>query len=131
MVKLLVLVIAITIVGCSEKNEQISNELQAKSSEIIYQLGSQMASDSPTNFKTGKNKIWFFSEGTKVVGNLYIPEIFKKADKLPAIMVVGPKGSVKEQTAGIGFSYLGEETSIRKVPLVVKSSLISKVILLL
>jgi len=115
MVKILVLIIVITTFGCSEKSEQISNEPQAKSSEIIYQFGGQMASDSPTNFKVGKNKIWFFSEGTKVVGYLYIPEVFKNGDKLPTIMVVGPKGSVKEQTAGIYAKKLSEKGFITLV----------------
>jgi len=109
MKKILGLIITLTILGCSEKNEQISNETLTKNSEIINQFGGQMASDSPTNFKTGKNKIWFFSEGTKVVGNLYLPEKINKADKLPAIMVVGPKGAVKEQTAGIYAKKLSEK----------------------
>ncbi|MCP3900071.1 MAG: alpha/beta hydrolase [Desulfobacteraceae bacterium] len=65
------------------------------------QMGGQISPDSPTDFNIGKNKIHFYSEGLKVVGNLYLPGNYKKGVKLPAIVVVGPKGSVKEQTAGI------------------------------
>ncbi len=65
------------------------------------QMGGQISPDSPTDFNIGKNKIYFYSEGLKVVGNLYLPGNYKKGVKLPAIVVVGPKGSVKEQTAGI------------------------------
>ena len=64
-------------------------------------MGGRIAPDSPTDFRPGKNKVWFLSEGAKVVGNLYLPDTYKKGQKLPAIVVVGPKGSVKEQTAGI------------------------------
>ncbi|MBW1650551.1 MAG: alpha/beta hydrolase [Deltaproteobacteria bacterium] len=65
------------------------------------QMGGQILQNSPVDFNIGKNKIWFLSEGAKVVGNLYLPKNYKKGDKLSAIVVVGPKGSVKEQTAGI------------------------------
>ncbi|RLA75561.1 MAG: alpha/beta hydrolase [Epsilonproteobacteria bacterium] len=65
------------------------------------QFGGRVAPDSPTVFKAGKNKVWFYSEGTKVVGNLYVPSNYKKGRKYTAIVVVGPKGAVKEQTAGI------------------------------
>ncbi len=64
-------------------------------------MGGQIAIDSPTDFKIGKNKIWFLSEGIKVVGNLYLPQNYKEGIKLPAIVVIGPKGSVKEQTQAI------------------------------
>lgn len=67
----------------------------------MYQFGGRIAPDSPTSFKSGKNKIWFLSEGTKVVGNLYLPKNYKEDVKLPAIVIIGPKGSVKEQTQGI------------------------------
>ncbi|OQX96413.1 MAG: hypothetical protein B6I20_14465 [Bacteroidetes bacterium 4572_117] len=83
MKKILILIIGLAILSCSEKNEQNSNETQTKNSQTRYQFGGQIASDSPTDFNVGKNKIWFFSEGTKVVGNLYVLENFNKADKLP------------------------------------------------
>jgi len=77
--------------------------------EKCQQMGGRIASDSPTDFNTGKNKIWFLSEGIKVVGDLYLPKGYKKDDKLSAIVVVGPKGAVKEQTAGIYARKLSEK----------------------
>lgn len=64
-------------------------------------MGGRIAPDSPTDFNSGVNKVHFFSEGTKVVGNLLVPKSYKKGQKLPIIVVVGPRGSVKEQTQGI------------------------------
>jgi len=77
--------------------------------EIYHQMGGRISPDSPIEFKIGKNKIHFFSEGTKVVGNLYLPENFKEWQEFPAIVIVGPKGSVKEQTAGIYAEKLSQE----------------------
>ena len=74
----------------------------------VHQFGGGIAPDSPTDFKIGKNKIWFLSEGSKVVGNLYLPKRYKKGFMLPAIVVIGPKGSVKEQTQGIYAKKLSE-----------------------
>ncbi|MCP3890534.1 MAG: alpha/beta hydrolase [Desulfobulbaceae bacterium] len=71
-------------------------------------MGGRISPDSPTDFNAGKNKIHFFSEGLKVVGNLYLPGDYKKGQKYPAVVVVGPKGSVKEQTAGIYAKKLSE-----------------------
>ncbi len=79
------------------------------------QMGGRISPDSPTDFNIGKNKIHFYSEGLKVVGNLYLPENYKKGATLPAIVVVGPKGSVKEQTAGIYAKKLSEKGFITLV----------------
>ncbi len=69
--------------------------------EVCQQMGGRVSPDSPTDFNIGKNKVHFLSEGLKVVGHLYLPENYKKGRKLPAIVIVGPKGAVKEQTQGI------------------------------
>ncbi len=79
------------------------------------QMGGRISPDSPTVFNAGKNKISFLSEGIKIVGYLYLPKTHKKGDKLPAIVVVGPKGSVKEQTAGIYAGKLSEKGFITLV----------------
>ncbi len=79
------------------------------------QMGGRISPDSPTVFNGGKNKVSFLSEGTKVVGHLYLPKNYKKGDKLPAIVVVGPKGGVKEQTAGIYARKLSEKGFITLV----------------
>jgi len=78
-------------------------------------LGGRIAPDSPTVFNDGINKIHFFSEGTKVVGNIHFPENYKKGDKLPAIVIIGPKGAVKEQTQGIYANKLSERGFITLV----------------
>ena len=83
--------------------------------KTYLQMGGRIAPDSPTDFHPGKNKVWFLSEGAKVVGNLYLPDNYKKGQKLPAIVVVGPKGSVKEQTAGIYAKKLSQKGFITLV----------------
>ena len=83
--------------------------------KTYQQMGGRISPESPTDFHYGKNKVNFLSEGTKVVGNLYLPKNYKKGDKLPAIVVVGPKGSVKEQTAGIYAKKLSEKGFITLV----------------
>ena len=83
--------------------------------KTYQQMGGRISPDSPTDFSYGKNKVHFLSEGTKVVGNFYLPKNYKKGDKLPAIVVVGPKGGVKEQTAGIYAKKLSEKGFITLV----------------
>lgn len=79
------------------------------------QLGGRMSLDSPTTFSSGKNRVHFLSEGTKVVGHLYFPKEYKKGEKLPAIVIVGPKGAVKEQTQGIYAKKLSDKGFITLV----------------
>jgi fermentation-respiration switch protein FrsA (DUF1100 family) len=83
--------------------------------KVYQQMGGRISPDSPTDFIIGKNKVHFLSEGTKVVGNLYLPNNYKKGHKLPAIVVVGPKGAVKEQTHGIYAKKLSEKGFITLV----------------
>jgi len=45
-------------------------------------------------------KVQFTSQGTKIVGNLFIPESYEEGDKIPGIVLVGPATSVKEQVGG-------------------------------
>ncbi len=78
-------------------------------------LGGRIAPDSPTEFNNGINKIHFFSEGTKVVGNIHFPKNYNKGNKLPAIVIIGPKGAVKEQTQGIYAEKLSERGFITLV----------------
>lgn len=66
-------------------------------------------------FKVGMNKITFKSEGTKIVGNLFIPKNYKEGDKLAAIVVATPGGGLKEQTAGIYAKKLADKGFITLV----------------
>ncbi len=45
------------------------------------QMVGQMSQDSPTDFNVGINKVNFLSEGSKVVGDLYLPQNYKKGQK--------------------------------------------------
>ncbi len=105
---LFVLIMMMMLIGCTSYVKQPTNGLNS-------QMGGRMSPDSPTDFQIGINKIHFFSEGTKVVGNLNIPKNFKKDQKLPAIVVIGPKGAVKEQTQGIYANKLSNEGFITLV----------------
>ena len=49
------------------------------------------------------------SEGSKIVGNLYLPASFNKAEKLPAIIVGGSWTTVKEQMAGLYAKKLADQ----------------------
>jgi len=87
--KKVIFVVMMMLIGCSSTGT------------MNQQMGGRISPDSPTDFNIGKNKIHFLSEGSKVVGNLYLPKNSKKDQKLPAIVIIGPRGSVKEQTQGV------------------------------
>jgi uncharacterized protein len=53
-------------------------------------------------------KVQFLSQGTKVVGNLYLP-INVSQGAQPAVVVVGPQSSVKEQVPTVYARQLAEE----------------------
>ncbi len=89
MKKVMVVVIMMMFIGCSSFGER------------HQQMGGRISADSPTDFNIGKNKVHFLCEGSRVVGYLYLPKNYKKGQKLPAIVIIGPRGSVKEQTQGI------------------------------
>ena len=83
--------------------------------KTYQQMGGQISPDSPTVFNFGENKVHFLSEGLKVAGHLYLPENYKKGQKLAAVVIVGPRGSVKEQTQGIYAKKLTQEGFITLV----------------
>ena len=56
-----------------------------------------------------KTKVTFKCFGTKIVGNLFTPPSYKEGDKLPAIVLVGPATSVKEQVTGTYAEKLAEK----------------------
>jgi len=94
MKKVIFVMILMMLIGCTssvKRHQQMGEGI----------MGGRISPDSPIDFSIGKNKIHFFSEGTKVVGNLHVPKNYKKDQKLPAIVIIGPKGGVKEQTHGI------------------------------
>jgi len=64
----------------------------------------------------------------EIAGNISLPMTFSEIKNAPdgSNLLIGespnfPISEFKDLAAGIGFSYLGEETIIRKVPLIVKS----------
>jgi len=103
MKKVMIIVIMMMFIGCSSFGER------------HQQMGGRISPDSPTDFNIGRNKVHFLSEGTKVVGNLYLPKNYKKGQKLPAIVVIGPKGAVKEQTQGVYAKKMSENGFITLV----------------
>ncbi|WP_104399282.1 alpha/beta hydrolase [Vibrio penaeicida] len=68
-------------------------------------LGSSlvMANDDflGADLKSGKNKVSFQSENTRIAGNVFLPPNYKPSKSYPAIVVITPASGVKEQTAGI------------------------------
>lgn len=63
----------------------------------------------PQNLKPGINRVTFQSEGTTLVGNLYLPANYKSGDKLPAIVVAGAWITVKEQMPMVYAKKLSEQ----------------------
>ena len=61
------------------------------------------------NLKPGINRVTFQSEGTTLVGNLYLPASYKSGDKLPAIVVAGAWITVKEQMPAVYAKKLSEQ----------------------
>lgn len=61
-----------------------------------------------TENKVTVRPVQFLSDGTKVVGNLYLPATIAKGSQ-PAIIVVGPQTSVKEQVAAVYAQRLAEQ----------------------
>lgn len=65
-----------------------------------------------TQTKTANNvairKVQFQSQGTKVYGNLYLPTN-KTKQAQPAVVVVGPQSSVKEQVPAVYARKLAEQ----------------------
>lgn len=68
---------------------------------ILLTTGTFMSEAKANNFKAGMNRVEFKSEGEKIVGTLFLPESYKKDDKLSAIVVTGSWTSVKEQMSGL------------------------------
>jgi fermentation-respiration switch protein FrsA (DUF1100 family) len=63
-----------------------------------------------TNFKSGKNKVTFKSQGVMLSGILFTPDNFNTNNTYPTILFSGPVGQIKEQMAtnyGEAMSKLG------------------------
>lgn len=54
-----------------------------------------------TDWKPGKNRVTFRSEGVELVGNLYLPQNYQEGNPLPGVVVGGYWTTVKEQMAGL------------------------------
>lgn len=53
------------------------------------------------NYHSGKNKVAFLSENTRIAGNVFLPANYDKNKSYPALVVITPASGIKEQTAGI------------------------------
>lgn len=53
-----------------------------------------------TQYQAGINRVTFQSEGTEIVGDLYLPASYQPGDKLATVIVSGSWTAVKEQMAG-------------------------------
>ncbi|KYC42448.1 hypothetical protein WA1_21015 [Scytonema hofmannii PCC 7110] len=83
---------------------QISNAERQKIGESLMPTVTETAT---TNNITVR-KVQFLSQGTKVVGNLYLPTTIRQGAR-PAVVVVGPQSSVKEQVPAVYARRLAEE----------------------
>ena len=62
------------------------------------QLMGRIAPDSPTDLVGGLNRISFFSNDARIVGNLYLPPDYSRVGLVPALVMVSPESGVKEQS---------------------------------
>ena len=68
---------------------------------IVASVSGGMEKGSSGNtLDIGVNRVTFNSQGTQIVGNLIIPENYKRGNKLPALIFITPATGVKEQVAG-------------------------------
>ncbi|WP_196887502.1 alpha/beta hydrolase [Aureivirga sp. CE67] len=71
---------------------------------IMFNINAQTKKSDATydvKFVAGKNKVNFLSEGTRIAGNLFVPESYSPDGNFPAIVCITPASGIKEQTAGI------------------------------
>ncbi|MBI1494512.1 alpha/beta hydrolase [Halocynthiibacter styelae] len=54
-----------------------------------------------TQLQAGKNRVHFMSEGSKIAGDLYLPEGFVSSGSYPTIVYTRPGSQVKEQTGAV------------------------------
>jgi cephalosporin-C deacetylase-like acetyl esterase len=83
---------------------QISNAERQKIGESLMPTVTQ--THTANNIAT--RKVQFQSQGTLVVGNLYLPTTRSKGAQ-PAVVVVGPQSSVKEQVPAVYARKLAEQ----------------------
>ena len=83
---------------------QISNAFNQKTEETSMPTVTQ----TQTANNIAIRKVEFQSQGTKVVGNLYLPTN-KTVKAQPAVVVVGPQSSVKEQVSAVYARKLAEQ----------------------
>ena len=62
------------------------------------QLLGRVAPESPTTLLPGQNKISFFSQGTRIVGHVFLPPDYSNGQLLQALIMVAPESGVKEQS---------------------------------
>lgn len=79
---------------------------------IMFNVNAQTKQADATydiKYVAGKNKVNFLSEGTRIAGNLFIPESYNPNGNYSAIVCITPASGIKEQTAGIYAEKLAKE----------------------
>ncbi|WP_412987347.1 alpha/beta hydrolase [Pontimicrobium sp. IMCC45349] len=79
---------------------------------IMFNVNAQTKQEDATykvQFVAGKNKVNFLSEGTRISGNLFVPENYSADGNFSAIVCITPASGIKEQTAGIYAEKLAKE----------------------
>lgn len=79
----------------AQLNTQFNDATSSTEQRIV---GTEIAYS--TQYQAGINRVTFQSEGTELVGDLYLPSDYQSGDKLPTIIVSGSWTAVKEQMAG-------------------------------
>ena len=80
----------------------------AQENEVIAQPPTETVNITPVVFKNQ-------TSGFQLAGVIYTPIKMKKSDHLPAVVVQGPMGSTKEQTASLYAQLLAEKGFVTMV----------------
>jgi len=92
-------VLKITVITILILSIMFNATAQTKKADATYQV----------NYVAGKNKVSFLSEGTRISGNLFVPENYNPNGRFSAIVCITPASGIKEQTAGIYAEKLAKE----------------------
>lgn len=79
----------------------LSAVCQAKTQSPPPLESTSLITTETDDWKPGKNRVTFESEGVELVGDLYLPQDYQEGDQRPGVVVGGSWTTVKEQMAGL------------------------------
>jgi len=87
--------------GIKLKACNIPQNIDSKKNPEIMKTQTEKPEVQMDELSPGKNRVYFFSQGYKLAGDLYLPENFNPSQKYPTIIFTRPGTQVKEQTGAV------------------------------